>query len=718
MFITKVDIKPLRKLLKIAVRLYAEATRCSAFSNKWLKDLNDEDENNQDENKPDKIPNHVVALLCRDAAKWKTKVHISEDKRTLYKVAPEERNEFSEAVFASMYNKPPPYPNMEGVGDIEVKVPDETSSDPLGKKFHSVSCDKTFSFLPFVLAMPAGFEQRGDGADAEFEYWPGGQPRVARQVSQERMVTSSPAQNGVIDLLTGKCKKEDDLAVELGRLQAQGTHVSLFGLEGSTAEEESADCISIESALLPLESGGDHRHGVFQLDGRLRKCRFEDMDDAFHLVTNRRFADVYTGDLEAKSDEEKCLLCFVGLEKAFESYGLGELEGWINLYHVLHYRAGMPQLTEKNREEHKFLLPRSWPELLDRIILFFLAKVNFRCAADNGLLRVASLRYAMMGIMPSRKPILLYREKRLAPIWASGMGEDSPVQQGLIHCLRKKVKTTVCLGEATSANVADLWKHSQEVRNTEDHAQRKDAREVWMQGREFRKDHIAFLHANAKRKTDNALVAKPLEIKTQQARLVVLQSLFQDRNSVVVENTGAEIGDFIDAVATGEKYEAIRKTMAKDPFDTEKSNEKGLEAVNENQDFIDTHWGCEGVSIPMLSPRWKNKIVLDKEKLLGKLLENLPEVVAIIFALNHAGRSWSWLLNSRGVNAGNLPIPPVIHLAAIFAFLMYDDESLLICECYVQNNGTGIEAPRNGFAMVPKEDSAASSLTKVSLWPD
>ena len=694
------DAQGLRLIIRRWSEVTAEATRCKKHSTNMKAVLDASEKANKDA-----IPRSAVESWCRDVISWE------ESDTGIVKVPDVDSNKFSKAVFDAMYNKDPPYGSIEAVTMHAIKKPDGKASDPVEKNFHQLSTET----MPLLLALTigAGFDKCGYGEGIP-QFWPAIQPLVGRQISQERITTSSEPNWGVMDLLVGKAQShQEGESVLLDRLGEEMYHGCLFAFDSVMGTDEPnqpiEESVGLESAILPIH-GMEAARGLIHTDTPPRKCTYDDANELFKSLTNVRFDDVPGISLADKSDEEKALMCFHGVERVLERFNLGTEQGWINFYIVLLGAVGMPKLTNNNPHEHKFLPPRSLLELIDRSIVLFLACTNIRSGMDNGVLRITALRHIMMGIFPDRngtrfnsrahwnRKISHYFEEIHKP----GVENDDRICQVILPLMNKKVSTTICLGEVSTGNMAILREHGRKRRNAQDQATRKELIEILSDGAEYRRANLDQFSDLAKNKQTGEEVAKPLIYQILQARWLWYKSIVMDPNLVETVKIKAELAEYAGKWFTDPKRKKKIGNWDKE-YDT-------VAAVKSLRDFKSTHSGCESMHETMVTDHCNGEFEKDKEK----IAEN-PLAVSFVCSSIKNGQPWRGVLSVAGVANGSPIMPEPYRVCVALGYVSWDTESLLTLDRVLQNNGRGhlIPPPGQGLVTAPKTRSGAGDLTKV-----
>ena len=685
----------LRPILRTWTRLISEATKCKKVYSSAETMLGYATQ--------DALPGKVVRMWHQDLLDWP--IDVPQSARQCPDIS---QNQFATKVFDAMYNKNPPYAKLEAFAGAEITKPNHQSCNAIERDFFSMS-SQTMFLLP-VLALPAGFEQRPLFADQpELDFWAAAQPRIDRQVADSRMVTPSVPKFGALDLLTGR---EGSDRSKLDMLTKEAIDCTLFAFDSiMEPEEEARQCnhesAHVESAVLPVD---DMRGsgGLIHTDTPPRKCMYKDVNDLFQLLTNISFKEALEQlgvSQEERSDEEMTLLCLDAVERVLESFDVAGFDGWIDLHHILYRAAGMPPLTDTNKEQHKFLVPRSWPEMFERITVFFLATVKMRCCIGNGLMRITSFRHAMMGIFPSRKGVGLAVRSRLAreyfcKIWTSGFERDSHVCQVILPHVAKKARVSVRVGDFNATTTSHLLEHSRKERNAQDQATRKEHHEILLDMiaylKELKDDYCFVVEEQA---NSNKKVAKDLETFFAQSKWNAVAGLLRQRGTVEVDHVIAEVGAF------------AKKTIRGPAAEPWMGNYEDVAAVKDLRSFKVIHTGCETMDELMVTDRCNKAFPMKPEA----IVQSTRGMCWVLLSTKQKKISWNRLMCKRGIDPGTPVVPSAVRLVvALGGALVWDIDALILVEAFIKNNGTGLLLPRGGFVCQPQDSCHARHSNKVS----
>ena len=435
------------------------------------------------------------------------------------------------------------------------------------------------SFFQLALGMGIGFDQKKSKADV-FQLWLDAQPKVNdRDISVDRMRAPDDEADGLVDILVGRQPPgKGDLCQNLTK---QDCRISLYALDNVTglqrgeAHESSDDVASAAEQVKECEQvpircmfqnivgTTSEFNGIVHTDSHPRGCSYQDVKAAFHILTNTALESAQKETIEsAASEHEKMMVYYRALTQVYSGFDLKQtFDGWIDLYHVLYYRCGLPTVNDTNTQVHKFLIPRSFAEMTIRIILMHHALIKVRMAILNGQGRGSSFRHVATCTIPSSMPLVRFTNQN-GPQWALyfdkinkqriGETQETAIRSKFLTEMMKPVRANVWLPALKTAT-SPWTEHATQLLQLQsrhdlygiDKASSKTfAQVMWEVTKSMtnRPDEVNFLAWNPRENTNDP---KNLHAHFKQMLYIPCRTMFKYRGWKAMQSLGKDTHTFV-----------------------------------------------------------------------------------------------------------------------------------------------------------------------------
>lgn len=603
------------------------------------------------------------------------------------------------------------------------------------------------SFLMHSLMGHVGFDKQALERK-RFELWLNAQPKVNdRDVSVHRLRQPSANDCGLVDIMVGKIKRGSNSS-DSETLVKQGCHISFYALDTLTnmeglrpeqqqqeqqmpnLSERPAEQVPIKCVTAKLVGSKANCSGIIQIDRPPRGCTLADLTAVYVLLKNEDYEDA---EQSRRSTGTDALLCFQKLQRVYDSFDLTSLEGLMRLYLILYNHCKFPEVTDDNKNAHKFLVPSSFPEIMIRIIFMHHSLVNVRTTTENGLGRASAFRHAISCTFPSSKPLRCFSSRTQGTVNSYfdelldsefDKKQDSHIKTVLVPQLMLKVPTTVCLPLLSQEDA--LWHKGvtqmllQQSRNdlhATDSATGMTLPDILSKvllALVEQTNAVNYLASEAITDEHTSIIsdhtfAKDLEIHFKQVIWAGFAGLWKHRNWSVLKDTfGREAEAFVraclahDDVKRGwgvklEGNEAIVEELSK------------IKRCSGNEDTLHTF---------MVTDKRGSDESLEDEQQINTAVarvvqaERPDELRFLAYHVKNSKTNFNKLIG-KGINsAGSPAVPTGMRLAALLSgFLVYDQASAMVAHSFVHNNGEVLVDLPSYVLQHPK--AASSELPKV-----